>query len=107
MRPVKWISHPGTDVHMTPLVGEQLLIAEKFNLDVSDTCLPGSKRKNKKRSQIKQARRKLSESIRNFNKGKLSKTRNSKEMRYAEYAMRYLWGLGRGHRWITAKELKP
>lgn len=58
MRPVKWISHPGADVHMTPLVGEQLLIAEKFNLDVNDACLPGSKRKNKIKKSSKTSKKK-------------------------------------------------
>ena len=46
MRPIKWISHPGMNKHLTPLVGDQVLIADKFDLDIPDYCLPNKDRKN-------------------------------------------------------------
>ena len=44
MRPIKWVAHKGSKPKITPLIKDQVLIAEKFGIEIPDYALPTQKR---------------------------------------------------------------
>ena len=58
MRPIKWISHKGSKPRITPLVKDQILVAEKFSLDIPDYALPVKERTTKSKKTSHKVRRK-------------------------------------------------
>ena len=40
MRPIRFISHPGTDPYMTPFVSKQVEICQKLNIPIPKGCAP-------------------------------------------------------------------
>lgn len=60
MRPIKWIAHVGNKPRITPLVSDQVAIAQKFNLDIPDYALPVKNRQSKPKKITHKVRRKSS-----------------------------------------------
>ena len=58
MRPIKCIAHKGNKPRITPLVKDQVLIAEKFNLDIPDYALPVTERKERPKKSTHKIKRK-------------------------------------------------
>ena len=58
MRSIRFLSHPACPTQITPLVGDQVLVAKKFEMTVPDEALPQKEREAKPKVSKKKASKK-------------------------------------------------